>query len=145
MRPAFGEDAIVAIDGNTGRRSTTKASASALHLAGAFAADVGPVLDETATAEKFNEITVTPKLLARFVLNGCIVIIDVIGIQTGIAEGCIKTKRILNAASDTFRAEVLDFMERKCDSSAPSYWLNANAVHYRRLQAWTENTQHALV
>lgn len=42
--PALGEDAVVAIDGKTSRRSTTKAAASPLHLVSAFAADVGLVL-----------------------------------------------------------------------------------------------------
>ena len=84
--PAFGEDAIVAIDGKTSRRSTTKAAASPLHLVSAFAADIGLVLGQTATAEKSNEITAIPELLATLALEGCVVTIDAMGTQTGIAK-----------------------------------------------------------
>lgn len=39
--PALGNDAVVAIEGKTSRRNTTKAAASPLHLVSAFAADIG--------------------------------------------------------------------------------------------------------
>lgn len=48
MVPALGPDAVVAIDGKTSRRSTTKAAATPLHLVSAFATDVGLVLGQTA-------------------------------------------------------------------------------------------------
>src|SRR5690606_5231672 len=62
--PALGSDAVVAIDGKTSRRSLTKAAASPLHLVSTFAADIGLVLGQSATAEKSNEITAIPELLA---------------------------------------------------------------------------------
>ncbi len=58
--PALDGDTVVAIDGKTSRRSTTKAKARPLHLVSAFAADMGLVLGQTATAEKSNEITAHP-------------------------------------------------------------------------------------
>ena len=67
--PALGEDAVVAIDGKTSRRSTTKAAASPLHLVSAFAADVGLVLGQTATAEKSNEIVCHERTRRQF--GGC--------------------------------------------------------------------------
>lgn len=84
--PALGEDAVVAIDGKTSRRSTTKAAASPLHLVSAFAADIGLVLGQTATAEKSNEITAIPELLATLALEGCVVTIDAMGTQSSIAK-----------------------------------------------------------
>lgn len=84
--PALGPDAVVAIDGKTSRRSTTKAAANPLHLVRAFAADVGLVLGQTATAEKSNEITAIPELLATLALQGCVVTLDAMGAQTGIAK-----------------------------------------------------------
>src|SRR5574337_2160043 len=74
--PALGSDAVVAIDGKSSRRSTTTAAAKPLHMVSAFAADIGVVLSETATAEKSNEITAIPELLATLALEGCIVTID---------------------------------------------------------------------
>ncbi len=44
--PTLGTDAVVAIDGKTSRRSTTKADANPLHMVSAFAADVGLVLGQ---------------------------------------------------------------------------------------------------
>lgn len=84
--PALGPDAVVAIDGKTSRRSTTKAAAHPLHLVSAFAADIGLVLGQTATAEKSNEITAIPELLATLALQGCVVTIDAMGAQTDIAK-----------------------------------------------------------
>lgn len=86
LLPALSPDAVVAIDGKTSRRSTLQAAAHPLHLVSAFAADIGLVLGQTATAEKSNEITAIPELLATLALNGCVVTIDAMGTQTAIAK-----------------------------------------------------------
>ena len=57
-----------------------------MHLVSAFAADVGLVLGQVATAEKSSEITAIPELLATLALEGCVVTIDAMGTQTGIAK-----------------------------------------------------------
>ena len=82
--PALGAD-VVAIDGKTSRRSGG-VDATALHLVSAFAAGAGVVLGQRATAEKSNEITAIPELLATLALTGCTVTIDAMGTQTAIAE-----------------------------------------------------------
>ncbi|NMG03046.1 ISAs1 family transposase [Azoarcus taiwanensis] len=84
--PALDSDTVVAIDGKTSRRSTTKAQAKPLHMVSAFAADIGLVLGQTATAEKSNEITAIPELLATLALEGCVVTIDAMGAQASIAR-----------------------------------------------------------
>ena len=81
--PALGAE-IVAIDGKTSRRSGG-VDATALHLVSAFAAGVGLVLGQRATAEKSNEITAIPELLSTLSLAGCTVTIDAMGTQTAIA------------------------------------------------------------
>lgn len=83
--PALGADRVVAIDGKTSRRSG-KVDATPLHLVSAFAADVGLVLGQRATAEKSNEKTAIPELLATLALAGCIVTIDAMGTQANIAQ-----------------------------------------------------------
>ncbi|MCK6396816.1 ISAs1 family transposase, partial [Zoogloea sp.] len=55
-----------------------------------FAADIGLVLGQTATAEKSNEITAIPELLATLALEGCVVTLDAMGTQTGIAKAIRK-------------------------------------------------------
>ncbi len=86
--PTLAGDTVVAIDGKTSRRSggKGKADASPLHLVSAFAAGMGVVLGQTATAEKSNEITAIPELLAKLAIEGCVVTIDAIGTQTKIAR-----------------------------------------------------------
>jgi len=86
--PALAADTIVAIDGKTSRRtgSKTKTPTSPLHMVSAFAAGMGVVLGQTATAEKSNEITAIPELLAKLALEGCVVTIDAMGTQTKIAR-----------------------------------------------------------
>lgn len=83
--PALGADAVVAIDGKTSRRSG-KMDATPLHLVSAFAAGAGLVLGQRATAEKSNEKTAIPQLLATLALDGCIVTIDAMGTQANIAQ-----------------------------------------------------------
>ena len=83
--PAFGESGVVAIDGKTSRRSG-KVGATPLHLVSAFAAGAGLVLGQRATAEKSNEKTAIPELLATLALEGCIVTIDAMGTQPNIAQ-----------------------------------------------------------
>ena len=84
--PALGRDQVIAIDGKTSRRTTSKAAAAPLHMVSAFAAEVGIVLGQTATAEKSNEITAIPELLRTLDIKGCIVTIDAMGTQTAIAH-----------------------------------------------------------
>ena len=83
--PALGPDTVVAVDGKTSRRSG-KVDATPLHLVSAFAAGVGLVLGQRATAEKSNEKTAIPELLATLALEGCIVTIDAMGTQANIAQ-----------------------------------------------------------
>jgi predicted transposase YbfD/YdcC len=83
--PSLGADAVVAIDGKTSRRSG-KIDATPLHLVSAFAAGAGLVLGQRATAQKSNEKTAIPELLATLALEGCVVTIDAMGTQANIAQ-----------------------------------------------------------
>ena len=83
--PSLGQDAVVAIDGKTSRRSG-KVDATPLHLVSAFAAGAGLVLGQRATAQKSNEKTAIPELLATLALEGCVVTIDAMGTQASIAR-----------------------------------------------------------
>lgn len=82
--PVLGSE-VVAIDGKTSRRSGG-VDATALHLVSAFAAGAGLVLGQRATAEKSNEKTAIPELLATLALAGCTVTIDAMGTQANIAQ-----------------------------------------------------------
>lgn len=85
LLPRLGQDAVVAIDGKTSRR-TGKVDATPLHLVSAFAAGAGLVLGQRATAQKSNEKTAIPELLVTLALEGCIVTIDAMGTQANIAQ-----------------------------------------------------------
>jgi predicted transposase YbfD/YdcC len=60
-----------------------------LHLVSAWACANRLVLGQEATAEKSNEITAIPKLLALLDIKGCIVTLDAMGCQTNIAAQVI--------------------------------------------------------
>lgn len=78
---------VVAVDGKTIRGSKSDAEGKrAIHVVSAWAAENGLVLGELATDEKSNEITAIPKLLRMLKLNGCIVTIDAMGTQKGLAS-----------------------------------------------------------
>ena len=85
IAPNLGKDEVIAIDGKTSRRSG-KVDATPLHLVSAFAAGAGLILGQRATAEKSNEKTAIPELLATLALEGCIVTIDAMGTQPSIAQ-----------------------------------------------------------
>lgn len=84
ITPRPGE--VIAVDGKTVRRSgDTYTGRSPLHLVNAWAHGQRLVLGKEAVAEKSNEITAIPLLLARLDLTGQIVTIDAMGCQRAIA------------------------------------------------------------
>lgn len=81
------EGEIVAIDGKTLRRSHHKRlGKDAIHLVNAFATENGIVIGHEKTQEKSNEIKAIPPLLKQLELEGCIVTMDAMGCQKGIAN-----------------------------------------------------------
>lgn len=74
----------VAIDGKTVCGSATGGE-SAIHMVSAFATDLGLVLGQEKVAEKSNEITAIPELLAALQVKGLLVSIDAMGCQKDIA------------------------------------------------------------
>lgn len=78
---------VVAIDGKTLRRSHHKRiGKKAIHLVNAFATANGIALGHHKIDEKSNEIKAIPPLLKNLELNGCIVTMDAMGCQKGIAN-----------------------------------------------------------
>jgi len=82
---------VIAIDGKTIRGSVTE-TGRGVHLVSAWANELGLVLGQVKTAEKSNEITAIPELLAALDLAGCVVTIDAMGCQKQIAHDIIQGK-----------------------------------------------------
>ena len=74
----------------------------------------GVVLGQEKTAKKSNEITAIPELLNSLAIKGCIVTIDAMGCQKGIAEQIVKQKAdyllALKANQGNFHEEVASFL-----------------------------------
>ncbi len=109
-RPEF-----VAIDGKTSRRSHDRAvGAEPIHLVSAFATTSRLVLGQEAVAEKSNEVTAIPQLLARLAeqdgLKGALVSIDAIATNAVIAQAIRDAGAdyllAVKANQPTLRAEV---------------------------------------
>ena len=82
---------VIAIDGKTVRRSHDKSlGKAAIHMVSAWASENRLVLGQTKVAEKSNEITAIPELLALLDVSGCIVTIDAMGCQKEIARLIIE-------------------------------------------------------
>ena len=106
---------LVAIDGKTSRRSHDRsAGAPPLHLVSAFATTARLVLGQEAVADKSNETTAIPVLLARLGekggLKGAVVSLDAIATNATIASA-IKAQGAdyllaVKANQPTLRAEV---------------------------------------
>lgn len=76
---------IVALDGKTLRSSLAEGK-PALHVVSAWSEANRIVLAQRAVDEKSNEITAIPELLKALDVKGCIVTIDAMGCQKGIAQ-----------------------------------------------------------
>ena len=77
---------LIALDGKTLRHSFDRASGkAAIHMVSAWASRNRLVLGQVKVADKSNEITAIPELLAMLEITGCIVSIDAMGCQTKIA------------------------------------------------------------
>lgn len=84
---------IVAIDGKTMRGTNDKQKGKkAIHVVSAWYSENKMVLGQVATDEKSNEITAIPELLEILNITGCIVTVDALGTQKGIAEKVIEKK-----------------------------------------------------
>jgi predicted transposase YbfD/YdcC len=87
------EGQVIAIDGKSSRGSHHhRLGKKAIHLVSAFASAQGLTLGQCKTAEKSNEITAIPELLAMLDLKGGIVTIDSMGCQTAIAHAIVEQK-----------------------------------------------------
>lgn len=82
---------VIAIDGKTLRRSHDRANGkSAIHVVSAWASANHLVLGQLKVDAKSNEITAIPELLEVLELSGCIVTIDAMGCQKGIARQIVE-------------------------------------------------------
>lgn len=82
---------VVAIDGKTVRGVASEFGASPLHIVSAFCHQNRLTLCQETVHEKSNEITAIPNLIDLLDLNNCVVTIDAMGCQKGIA-GKVRSK-----------------------------------------------------
>lgn len=93
IRSAFpmSDSEIIAVDGKTARRSHDHANGKpCIHMVSAWAARNHLILGQVKTEDKSNEITAIPELLKTLDIRGCIVTIDAMGCQKGIAEQIVE-------------------------------------------------------
>ena len=108
----------VCVDGKTVRGSRAGEN-PAVHRVSAFAGQARWVLAQQAVAEKSNEITAIPDLLALLDLTGAVVSIDAMGCQKAIAQ------TIIDAGADDVLA-LKDNHPPLCENV--KLWLNAQVV-----------------
>ena len=127
-RPDF-----IAIDGKTSRRSHDRAAGEApLHLVSAFATTSRLVLGQEAVADKSNELTAIPMLLARLAegdrLHGALVSIDAIATNGTIAGAIRKAGAdyllAVKANQPTLRADI-----EACFDDAPAGSVETHTEH----------------
>src|SRR3954468_7577229 len=119
FRPGEDRPRQVAIDGKTVRRSfDLRKGRSPLHLVSAYATEGGIVLAQRATESEGGELAVLPGLLDGLDLAGCLVSLDALACQPGIAE------RIVGRGGDYLLA--LKGNRRKAHAEVKA-WFAANA------------------
>src|SRR4051795_8489114 len=119
FRPEEGAPRQIAVDGKTVRRSFDREKGrSPLHLVSAYATEHGLVLAQRAAETKGGELAVLPDLLDGLDLAGCLVSLDALACQPGIAE------RITDRGGDYLLA--LKGNRRKAHAEVKA-WFAANA------------------
>ena len=84
---------VIAVDGKTLRRSHDRyLGKAAIHMVSAWASANHLVLGQRKVADKSNEISAIPQLLEVLALKGCIVTIDAMGCQKGIAQKIVDAE-----------------------------------------------------
>ena len=81
---------IIPIDGKTIRGAKSNGIKSPFHMVSTWASNNNMVLGQVKVSEKSNEITAIPKLLELIAIKGCVVTIDAMGCQQGIASKIIE-------------------------------------------------------
>lgn len=82
---------LVALDGKKLRRSQDRAhQRDGIWMVSAWVSEKRMVLGQRQVAEKSNEITAVPELLAALDLSGCVVTVDALNTQTATAEQIVK-------------------------------------------------------
>jgi predicted transposase YbfD/YdcC len=121
----------VALDGKTLRGSASEGHGAA-HLMSAFATQARLVLGVQTVADKSNEITVIPQLLAQLELAGAIVTLDAMGCQKSVAQDIVQRKAdyvlALKDNHPTLHEDVRLWLE-DCDTQG----------HVRQVQAVEKN------
>jgi len=114
------EGEVVSIDGKSIRGSSFGDKKGIVHMVSAWASENNIALGQLKVDDKSNEITAIPELLKLLALKGCIVTIDAMGCQKGIASAIIDKEAdyilalksnqgsLLQQAQDSFR-----FLEAK--------------------------------
>jgi len=111
------EKDIVSIDGKTSRGSPDTAKGQkALHMVSALCHSRGLIIGQTKTDEKSNEITAIPELLSQLMIEGCIVTIDAMGLQTKIVKKIVEDNHAdyvinLKGNQETLQTEVKDYFD----------------------------------
>jgi predicted transposase YbfD/YdcC len=107
-------DEIVALDGKALRRAGCRGQ-SARYIVSAWAQSNGLVLGQLKVADKSNEITALPQLLRVLELAGCIVTVDAMGCQKGIAQEIIEADAdyvlALKGNQETVHEEVKSYLD----------------------------------
>jgi predicted transposase YbfD/YdcC len=112
---------VFAVDGKTARRSHDRAhGVGALHAVSVWASEFGLSLGQVACAEKSNEITAIPELLALVDIKGAIITIDAMGTQKAIAEQIIDRKAdyvlALKGNQETLHQGVIDYIDQQMEN-----------------------------
>jgi predicted transposase YbfD/YdcC len=116
---------LIAVDGKTLRGSFDKAgNKAAIHMVSAWCETNHLVLGQLTTAEKSNEITAIPSLLALFELKDSVVTIDAMGCQKKIAEQIVQQNGhyVLQVKDNqpSLHTVVADAMNELIDRGVPS-------------------------
>lgn len=130
---------VVAIDGKALRHSYHKDDPQAMiHMVSAWASEQRLVLAQTVVDEKSNEITAIPRLLDVLDVSGCIVTIDAMGTQTGIAaqirDQGADYVLALKGNQGALDADVRDYFEtlRPTSTGAVCYAESTDVGHGRK-------------
>jgi len=130
------EDAHVAIDGKTLRRSLARSQGlRPLHLVSAWATRQSLALGQVTVDAQSNEITAIPKLLALLDLKGALVTVDAMGCQKEIAQTIVAAGAdyILTVKENQERllADIQSTVQQALDGDLPATTISQHTTRQR--------------
>jgi predicted transposase YbfD/YdcC len=125
---------VVAVDGKTVCHSHDRSKdKSAIHVVSAWACEHSVALGQVKVNDKSNEMTAIPELLRTPELKGCLVTIDAMGCQAGVAKNIVEAHADYLLAVNGNQETLADDVEQEFKQAMTDDFAHMDCLYYETL------------